>query len=423
MAERAVQAFQIFAKPCGAVCNLDCTYCYYLGKESLYSRSVPPRMPDDVLESYIVQHINAAPVDEVAFSWHGGEPTVLGLDYFRKIVSLQRRHLPAGRRIANGMQTNGSLLDEEWCRFLAAERFGVGLSLDGPREMHDRYRRAGNGDGSHRQALRALRLLRRFKIPFDILCVVNDYNVRFAAQVYRFLKDNGAAYIGFLPAVASSPAAPGGVTPWTVPADTYGDFLCTVFNEWLRNDVGRIRIQIFEEAVRPARGLDHSLCIFRETCGDVPVVEHNGDFYSCDHYVDERHLVGNICRTPLADLLADSSQRAFGAAKKERLPRYCRACEFLAICNGGCPKDRFLRTPDGEAGLNYLCAGYRKFFERCLSPLIQLSSLEPLDRTHAAMTRLVRATAGPTTAGAGRNDACPCGSGRKYKKCCLIKNP
>jgi uncharacterized protein len=423
MAMRAARKFQIFAKPVGSICNLDCRYCYYLGKEYLYPDGAPVRMPDDVLENYIVQHIEATPGPEVAFSWHGGEPTVLGLDYFRKIVSLQRRHTPAGHRVTNGIQTNGFLLDEEWCRFFAAEHFGVGLSLDGPQEMHDRYRLTKGGQGSHRQALQALKLLRRFRIPFDILCVVNDYNVRYPTQVYRFFKENGTRYIGFLPAVEWTPEAPGGISACTVPARAYGIFLCTIFDEWVRQDVGRIRVQIFEEAVRPAQGMDHSLCIFRETCGDIPVIEHNGDLFSCDHYVDEKHRLGNIGQVPLVELLEHPAQRAFGQAKKDSLPRCCRECEVLAMCNGGCPKDRFLLTPDGEAGLNYLCEGLKIFFTHSIPYLIQLSSLEHVESSHASRTQLARTTLGARFPGAGRNESCPCGSGRKYKKCCLNKIP
>lgn len=420
---KAAHEFQVFAKPMGAICNLDCQYCYYLRKESLYPEGEPFRMPDDLLEAYIVQHIQAAPGPEISFSWHGGEPTILGLDYFRKIVALQRKHVPAGCRITNGMQTNGILLDEDWCRFLAAEQFGVGLSLDGPQEMHDRYRVSKGGKPSHRQALRASKLLRRHHVPHDILCVVQDHNVRYPTQVYRFFKEIGARYIGFLPMVEQQPDRPGGVSAHTVPAEAYGSFLCTIFDEWVRQDVGRIRVQIFEEAVRPAQGLDHSLCIFRETCGDIPVVEHNGDFFSCDHYVDAQHRIGNILETPLVELLESPAQRAFGQAKKDSLPRYCQECEVRPMCNGGCPKDRFQRTPDGEEGLNYLCAGMRRFFTHSLPYLIKLSSLERAPKAHEPLRQLAQETIAARYPNTGRNDLCPCGSGRKYKKCCLSKMP
>lgn len=418
---KASREFQVFAKPMGAICNLDCRYCYYLKKEHLYPAGESFRMPDGLLEDYIVQHIEASPGPVISFSWHGGEPTVLGLDYFRRIVALQRKHRPPDRRITNGMQTNGNLLDEEWCRFLATEGFGIGLSLDGPREMHDRYRVTRGGKPSHRQTLRAFRLLRRHQITCDILCVVNDCNVHYPTQVYRFFKEIGGQYIGFLPVVEQRPDAEGGVSPHTVPAEAYGTFLCTIFDEWMRQDVGRITVQLFEEATRPARGLDHSLCIFRETCGEIPVLEHNGDFFSCDHFVDPQHRLGNIRETSLVELLESPAQRSFGQAKKDALPRYCQVCAVRPMCNGGCPKDRFLVTPDGEAGLNYLCAGLKRFFTHSLPYLIRLASLERDGRPHEPLTQLARATVAQRYPDAGRNDPCPCGSGRKYKKCCLTR--
>ena len=396
-------------------------YCYYLKKRRLYPNVESFRMSDDLLEEYILQHIKASPGPTITFSWHGGEPTVLGVDYFRKIVALQRKHGPADRRIFNGIQTNGILLDEEWCRFLAAEGFGVGLSLDGPPEMHDRYRVTRGGEPTHKQTMRGFELLRRHKIPCDILCAVHDQNVRHPIQVYRFFKEIGGQYLGFLPIVEPMPDAEGGVGPHTVPAEAFGAFLCAIFDEWMRRDIGRIMVQIFEEASRPARGLEHSLCIFRETCGEIPVIEYNGDFFSCDHFVDTEHRLGNIRETPLVELLESPAQIAFGRAKRDALPRYCRACEVRAMCNGGCPKDRFIRTPDGETGLNYLCAGFKSFFTHSRPHLLKLASRRqarpPAERMMPpAQVKHVRAA--PKV---GRNDPCPCGSGRKYKKCCLGK--
>jgi uncharacterized protein len=363
--DKASRIFQVFVKPIGSVCNLACQYCYYLEKEHLYPESESFRMPDIILEEYIVQHIEACTEPVIRFSWHGGEPTVLGLDYFRKIVALQRKHQPGNRSIANGIQTNGTLLDEEWCRFLAAEGFAVGLSLDGPQELHDRYRLTKGGKPTFKQAMRGYELLRKHQIYTDILCVVNDYNVRCPTRVYRFFKQIEAPYVSFLPLVEPLPEAEGGVSSRTVPAEVFGVFLCTIFDEWINRDIGRIKIQIFEEAARTAFGQDHSLCIFRETCGDIPVIEHNGDFFSCDHFVDPGYCLGNIIETPLVELLESSEQRAFGQAKLDTLPACCQACEVRAMCNGGCPKNRFLRTQDGEPGLNYLCAGYKRFFTHC----------------------------------------------------------
>lgn len=359
------RTFQVFAKPVGAVCNLKCSYCYYLEKESLYSKGDAPRMSEELLEKYIVQHIEASSEKVIRFSWHGGEPLVYGLDAFRKIVSFQRKHRPAGRTVANGVQTNGTLLDDAWCRFLAAEGFSVGLSLDGPEDMHDRYRLAKDGKPSFARTMRGYELLRRHRVSTDILCVVNAENVRHPAEVYRFFKQLEVPFVNFLPLVEPRADASGGVSPRTVPAESWGLFLCAVFDEWQGGDIGRIKVDIFEEAARTAFGQEHSRCIFRPTCGDIPVVEHNGDFYSCDHYVDVEHRIGNIIRTSLAELLESPAQRSFGEAKMETLPRTCRECDVREICNGECPRNRFLRTPDGEPGLNYLCAGYRRFFSHC----------------------------------------------------------
>jgi uncharacterized protein len=400
--------FQIFVKPAGAVCNLDCQYCYYRDKSSLYPNTGTFHMPESVLEQYIVQHLNAAPGPEVNFSWHGGEPTTRGVDFFRKVVDLQRRHKPTGWRVRNGIQTNGLLLNEEWCHFLAGEGFSVGLSLDGPVELHDPYRVTRCGQPTHAQVMRAYDLLRRRKIHTDILCVVHNLNVSAPLTVYRFFREIGCKYLGFLPAVERSMETANGVSPHTPPAEEYGSFLCKIFDEWIRRDVGRIMVQSFDEAARPALGMEHSLCVFRETCGQIPVLEHNGDFFPCDHFVDGEHRLGNICETPLSQLLDGEALRSFGQTKRDSLPRYCRECEVLDMCNGGCLKYRFIQTPDGEPGLNYLCAGLKRFFLHSRAPLANLISRQ----------RESEPKARPAAAKVGRNDLCPCGSGRKYKKCC-----
>ena len=364
---KASREFQVFVKPIGSICNLDCHYCYYLEKERLYPEGEKFQMRYEVLEEYIIQHIDASPEAVIRFSWHGGEPTVLGLDYFRKVVELQRKHLPPGKSIVNGVQTNGTLLDDDWCRFFAREGFAVGLSLDGPPEMHDRFRVTKDKRPTHEQTMRGYELLQKHRVNTDILCVVNSHNVQFPLQVYRFFKQIKAQYISFLPMVEPQPDTNGGVCHLTVPAEAWGTFLCTIFDEWRDNDIGKVKVQIFEEAVRTAFNQEHSLCIFRPTCGDIPVVEHNGDFYSCDHYVDVEHCLGNITETPLVELLENPEQRAFGEAKMDALPRYCRECGVRSMCNGECPKNRFITTPDGEPGLNYLCEGYKRFFTHCQS--------------------------------------------------------
>ena len=418
---KASREFQVFAKPIGSICNLECHYCYYLKKKDLYSQGESFRMPDSTLEEYIIQHIAASSGSEINFSWHGGEPILLGLDYFRKIVALQRKHQPHNQRITNGIQTNGTLLDEKWCHFLAAEGFAVGLSLDGPQEMHDQYRVTRDQNPTHGEAMRGYRLLQQHQIPCDILCVVHAGNVQHPTEVYRFFKGINAQYIGFLPLVEPQSDGEGnGVNHRTVPAEALGNFLCTIFDEWKREDIERIKVQIFEETARTAFGQEHALCIFRKTCGDVPVVEHNGDFFSCDHFVDPEHRIGNIREIPLVDLLENPAQRIFGRVKWDTLPRYCRTCEVLDMCHGGCPKDRILLTPDGEAGLNYLCVGYKRFFTHCQPFVAGLSALwrgQSLDR-QIPLAQAKNIAVSPKT---GRNDPCPCGSGRKYKRCCLGK--
>lgn len=418
----ASNGFQIFVKPVGAICNLDCRYCYYLEKECLYPDVDSFRMSDDTLEEYIVQHVEASTGDVIRFSWHGGEPTILGVDYYRKIVALQRRHAPPGKRVFNAIVTNGTLLDEEWCRFLAAEGFVVGLSLDGPRELHDRYRVTKSQKPTHKQVMRGFRVLQRYGIPCDILCVVHNRNVGYPKQVYRFFKEIGATYVGFLPVVERRDDLPRGVGEHTVAAEAFGSFLCTIFDEWVRHDIGRIMVQIFDEAARPIRGLEHSLCIFRETCGDIPVLEHNGDLFSCDHFVDREHLLGNIRGTRLAELLNSPAQVQFGTDKRDSLPRYCLQCDVRPMCNGGCPKDRFIQTPDGEEGLNYLCAGFKKFFAHSRPTLEKLVPLWKAGAPAERLMRVARGTDQEVSLRAGRNDPCPCGSGRKYKNCCLGKS-
>ena len=415
----ASREFQVFAKPAGPICNLACRYCYYLKKRDLYPQVRSFRMAEDLLERYIVQHIAACPKELIFFAWHGGEPTVLGLGYFRKVVELQRKHRPDGRRILNGIQTNGTLLNEEWCRFFAAEGFRVGLSLDGPRDLHDDYRVSHDGKATHQQVMRSLRLLQRHRIPCDVLCVVHADNVRHPTAVYRFFKEIGVHFLQFLPLVMRQ--ADGAATPETVPAEAYGQFLCTIFHEWIRQDVGGIGVQNFDEALRPFLGMEHALCVFRETCGDVVVVEHNGDFFSCDHFVDQEHYVGNIRERTLVEMLESPVQREFGRKKRDALPQFCRECDVLPMCNGGCPKDRFLRTPQGEEGLNYLCAGLKGFFTYSRPDLRRLAAFrlagEPLDR----LMRVLQAEDIHASHHMGRNDPCPCGSGKKYKKCCSGK--
>ncbi len=360
-----MEDFQVFVKPVGAVCNLDCSYCYYLEKVNLFPNEKTHRMPDGLLEKYITQHIQASPAQTIFFSWHGGEPTLAGLEYFQRIVELQKKYLPSNRSVLNGIQTNGTLLNAEWCHFLKKESFVVGISLDGPEKFNSMNRFRKDGKSCFEEVLRGFQLLKSNEIPCEILCVVNSQNVAFPLDVYRFFKSLNAEFLTFIPLVEWISQQDAQVSERTVPAKAFGEFLCAIFNEWKANDIGKVKIQIFEEALRTAFGLDHSLCIFKPVCGRVPVVEHNGDFYSCDHFVDSAHRLGNIGKVSLSELLESPEQQSFGQAKFNLLPEYCLKCEVLSMCNGACPKDRHLITPDGEPGLNYLCDGYQMFFNHC----------------------------------------------------------
>jgi uncharacterized protein len=357
--------FQVFVKPVGAACNLACSYCYYLDKEQLYSGRGMPTMSVEILEIYIRQHIEASSGQTIFFSWHGGEPTLAGLSYFQTVVAIQKKYLPSGEIALNGIQTNGTLLDEQWCQFLKDENFVVGVSIDGPEEFHSKFRLRKNTTSSYADVLQGIQLLKLNSIPFEVLCVVNAENVSHPLKVYRFLKDLQPGFITFIPLVERLSVESNQVSDRSVQARAFGEFLCTIFDEWKTEDIGKVKVQIFEESLRTAFGVEHSHCIFRPTCGLVPVIEHNGDFYLCDHFVEPKYKIGNIQEKSLKEMLESEEQRAFGQAKLISLPKYCHNCEVLSMCNGACPNERFINTPDGEFGLNYFCEGYRLFFNYC----------------------------------------------------------
>jgi uncharacterized protein len=357
--------FQIFAKPVGPACNLACRYCYYLGKKALYPGGKRLLMPEELLEEYIIQHFEASGNRDAYFSWHGGEPLLAGKDFFRRVKKYQEKHKPEGSSYFNGLQTNGTLLDDDWCRFLSDENFFIGLSIDGPAYLHNRYRVGVDGNATHDKVVKGFDRLVKYGITPEILCVVSSYNVKQPLKVYNYFKGLGARYMTFLPLVVRDSKNPSGVSDDSVPSGEFGLFLSRIFDEWIVKDIGSIKVQIFEEAARTAFGQEHTLCIFKKECGGVPVVEHTGDFYSCDHYVDPDHFLGNILDNSLVYYLGSEEQKAFGRAKLTGLPAYCRECEVLPMCNGECPRNRFRTTPDGEKGLNYLCTDYRQFFNHC----------------------------------------------------------
>jgi len=426
--------FHIMSKPIGPICNLDCKYCFYLEKENLYPKTSDWSMPEQVLETYIGQHIEAQSVPVISFAWQGGEPTLLGVEYFRKVVALEKKYAN-GKRIENAFQTNGVLLDNEWCEFLAENKFLVGLSIDGPRQLHDKYRVDKGGQPTFDKVMRGLAFLKKHSVEFNTLTVVQRHNSCHPLEVYRFLKEVGSGFMQFIPIVeriaeASVPdglvlIAPGSsmparVSPWSVEPLQYGRFLSAIFDEWVRNDVGKFYVQIFDVALESWLGMEPSLCVFRETCGGAMAIEHNGDLYSCDHFVYPENKLGNIMENPLGLLVNSPQQWQFGQDKRDTLPRYCRECEVRFACNGECPKHRFIRTPDGEPGLNYLCAGYMKFFKH-IDPYMRYMADQLLQERPAAgvMDWIRQQELGNlATKAPGPNDRCPCGSGKKYKKCC-----
>jgi uncharacterized protein len=381
--------FHIMTKPIGPICNLDCKYCFYLEKEKLYPGTKTWAMPDEVLEQYVQQYISTQPGDEIHFAWQGGEPTLLGLDFFRRIVELQQRHA-GGKTIANALQTNGVLIDEAWGEFLAEHRFLVGVSIDGPRDLHDFYRVDKGQAPTFDRVMRGIAKLKQHNVDFNTLTVVHRRNSQHPIEVYRFLKEIGSGFIQFIPIVERRAENGGGdglvlikpsfgdaaeVTEWSVEPEAYGRFLSRIFDQWVKKDVGRVFVQLFDVALESWMGMDASLCVFKKTCGSALAMEHTGDLYSCDHFVYPENKLGNIMETALDNLVDSPQQKAFGQAKSESLPRMCRTCEVRFACNGECPKHRFLTTPDGEPGLNYLCAGYKHFFKH-IDPYMQFMAGE-----------------------------------------------
>lgn len=380
--------FHITTKPIGPICNLDCTYCFYLKKEALYpehERASDFRMPLQTLDTYIREYIEAQPGSEVQFAWQGGEPTMLGLDYFKHVVELQDRYCPPDKRVSNAIQTNGILLSEEWCKFLARNHFLVGLSIDGPKEFHDMYRVAKGGEPTFDRVFNAMMLLKKHSVEFNTLTVIHRELACHPVEVYEFLRENGSGFMQFIPLVERvvKPDKKNGgnnrleilragweVSPWSVEPLQFGLFLSDIFDGWIRRDVGKIFVQTFDVQLGIWVGYGSTLCIFGETCGRALAIEHNGDLYACDHFVSPEFKIGNINSTPLHAMVESQQQHKFGDDKRDSLPAYCKSCEVRFACNGECPKNRFSVTSDGEAGLNYLCAGYKHFLNH-IRPYMQ----------------------------------------------------
>lgn len=386
----APKPFHIMTKPIGPRCNIDCTYCYYLEKEKLYPNEKKFRMSDEVLDTYVAQLIDASLATgqtEVQFAWQGGEPLMLGLEYFRKIVQFQQRHAPAGVPIRNSLQTNGMLLDDDWGAFLHDNGFLVGISIDGPKPVHDRYRLDRAGRPTFDAVMRGVDVLQRHGVDHNALTTVHRANSGKGREVYKFLRGRGFEHLQFIPIVerASGAGLAGApqqdmdpalsVTPWSVAPRAYGKFLCDIFDIWFRQDIGDVFVQHFEMLLGAWLGHPPNICVFAETCGDALALEHDGSLYSCDHYVYPEYRLGRITETPLTEMLWSDTQQAFGQAKKDSLTEQCRSCAFLRACNGGCPKHRFATSRTGEPGQSYFCESYTMVFRHTQERMARMAAM------------------------------------------------
>ena len=441
-------AFHIMVKPFGPVCNLDCSYCYYLEKEKMYDTSERFRMSEQVLEKFIDEYIASQNVPVVQFVWHGGEPTMLGMDFYKKALDLQNQY-SRGKTIENVLQTNGTLLNDDWCRFFRDNHFLIGISIDGPEHIHDRYRLNKAGKSSFAQVMKGLELLVKHQVEFNTLSVVNDYNAQYPLETYRFLKSTGSRYMQFTPIVeriathvsenamhllSGSDQTENRLAPWSVKAMDYGRFLCEIFDDWVLHDVGTYFVPTFDSILANWMGSMTSICVHAETCGHAGAIEHNGDLFACDHYVFPEYKLGNILANSLVSTMYSPRQIEFGQAKRNSLPQYCRECDYLFACNGECPKNRIIKTPAGETGLNYLCSGLKLFYTY-VAPYMdfmaeELANERPPANVMAWARERIKSkpvvksapVAKPVTRTVVKpNDPCPCGSGKKYKQCCRNK--
>ncbi|QHI70011.1 anaerobic sulfatase maturase [Tichowtungia aerotolerans] len=381
--------FHLMAKPAGPDCNLNCTYCFYLEKEAIFQKENLHRMSDEVLEEYVKQYCESQNTPEILFAWQGGEPTLMGVEFFEKAVAFQKKY-SAGRPVQNAFQTNGTLIDNKWCKFLAKEKFLIGLSLDGPRHVHDKFRVDRGGKPTFDRVMKALKLMKAHRVDFNTLTCVTRQNAKHAVEIYNFLKSTGSTFLQFIPIIERKPddeAARMGlklalppdlvaddnddrVMPWTVQPEQYGQFLIDIFEEWVRRDVGTVFVQIFDVMLNAWMGMPPPLCVFAEKCGDAMIIEHNGDLYSCDHFVYPEYYLGNMMDTPMTELISQEKQLKFGSDKLDKLPKQCLNCDVRFACNGECPKHRFMQTADGEPGLSWLCAGYKMFMHH-IDPYMQ----------------------------------------------------
>ncbi|MDR2765418.1 MAG: anaerobic sulfatase-maturation protein [Tannerella sp.] len=365
----------VMLKPVGAVCNLRCRYCYYLEKKGLYPSVQNHVMNDALLEEFIRQYMESHTVPEILFTWHGGETLMRNIDFYRKALALQKKY-GGGRRVDNVLQTNGTLLDDNWCRFFKDNHFLIGISIDGPQHCHDVYRKDREGRPSFHRVMKGIALLKKHDVAFNVMGVVNDYNVDYPLEFYRFFKSLECHYIQFAPVVEIMDGKP---APWNVPSGKWGDFLIAVFDEWVKQDVGTYYIQYFDSTLANWVGEPTGVCTLARTCGHAGVMEFNGDVYSCDHFVYPEYKLGNINDRTLIEMMYSEKQQKFGMDKYDTLPQQCRDCRYLFACNGECPKNRIARTASGEPGLNFLCEGYYKFFDH-VAPGMDFMKRELMNR-------------------------------------------
>jgi len=416
--------FNLLVKPTGAVCNLDCKYCYFLSKEMLYPGS-RFRMADELLEEYIKQMIESQNFPEVSISWQGGEPTLMGLDFFRRSIELENKYKKQDSIITNTLQTNGILIDDEWCKFFKENKFLIGLSIDGTKELHDYYRVDRGGHGTFEKVVKAARLMQKYDVDFNLLTTVNSKNADYPLEIYRFFRDElKARFIQLIPIVERDNDTGfqegSNVTDRSVTAEQWGNFLITIFDEWVRKDVGEVYVLMFDAALASWYGHSPAVCIFAEKCGNALVMEHNGDLYSCDHFVEPKYFLGNILEQHMTDLIISDKQLKFGNDKSDTLPKYCINCEVRFACHGECPKNRFIETPAGEPGLNYLCEGYKKFFKHIDKPMKYMVQKLNMNQAPSDIVKYYAEEdrkMNELYMKAERNDPCPCGSGKKFKHC------
>ncbi|PCJ58300.1 MAG: anaerobic sulfatase maturase [Planctomycetota bacterium] len=407
--------FHILAKPTGAICNLDCDYCFYLEKEELYPKNNQFKMNDETLDNYIKQYIESQPygTQEVNFGWQGGEPTLMGVNFFRKAIKIQEKYKRPSMEISNALQTNATLINDEWGKFLSDNNFLIGLSIDGPQEMHDKYRLSKNREPTFHKVLEGLEHLKNNNVEFNTLTVIQENNGDYPIEVYDFLTDIGSTYLQFIPIVVFDEERKG-VLEFSTGKEQFGNFLNGVFDRWLeKEDYGKISVQHFDMLLGILLGQPTSLCVHSQTCGNCLAIEHNGDLYSCDHFVDEEHLIGNVNNSSFTEVIDGEFQKKFGMDKLTTLPKDCQECEYLKFCYGGCPKDRYIDTETKLWGDNYLCASYKTLYKHTLPTLDKIAYCYKNGRPLSDYKVLGKEQEAPK-----RNSPCPCGSGKKFKQCC-----